>query len=50
MNLYKSLCVLMDFNGFLRVLIGLDAFSLVFMSPYKSLCILWIVRGAYESL
>ena len=45
MNPYKSICVLMDLNGSLRVLIKLDASSLVFMGPNKSLCVFMDCKG-----
>ena len=40
MGPFRSLYILMPFNGFLRVLIGPYASSLVLLGPYRSLCII----------
>ena len=40
MGPFRSLYVLMPFNGFLRLLIGPYASSLVLFGPYSSLCVI----------
>ena len=51
-DLYASLCVLMVFNGFLWVLIGLYSFLRCLVGPSRSICVfmesvgfLWVLIG-----
>ena len=56
-RLYKSLYVVMDFNGLVWVFIGPYVSLLVFMGPYSSNCVLMnfnecllVLIGLYSSL
>ena len=53
---FRFLCVLTDFNGFLWILFCSLPSLLVFIGPYKSLCVfmdsivcLWDLIGPYSS-
>ena len=54
MGPYKSLCVLKNSNGLLRVFVGPNASLWIPMGPYRSSCVLkvsivslWILNGLY---